>query len=428
MPEPFPGLLSDLVGWLLTYLLHSSALIAAAWLVTKVVRLRPAARDALWKMALLGGVVTAAAAVLSGGLDDHLMTLHERIGSAAGSPGNASQDFRGWISDEPVTLRREVRVRVVEPDAACGKALQASSPLESGWRAGVDEACSSGPWRQAVVLAALILWLCGAGLGIAHWVVRWRALNPVIRGLGPADVRSRRLLDSLGGGGTPRRSSSPRLRVGDVLVAPCVLPGAIIALPRRCELELSDAELGAVLAHEWAHVARRDVLWSSVLRVLVAVLWIQPLNRWALRQLLDAMEQSCDDWALRRTGERLGLARSISLVAEWSVASTAFDPAVSMGGTRSGAAERVERILAGGGPRPEPVWLRAGLIVMLLVPMHWVPSVPPPDSLLPKAIFVEERTVLAVVPPGDAGDPGAADSVARVKGEMRGIADRRRRD
>src|SRR5690348_17671032 len=51
---------SSLLAWLLTYLIHSTVLLGAAWLVTRRWRLEPAASDLLWKVALLSGLVTGA--------------------------------------------------------------------------------------------------------------------------------------------------------------------------------------------------------------------------------------------------------------------------------------------------------------------------------------------------------------------------------
>ncbi|HEU4456000.1 MAG TPA: hypothetical protein VFR81_23240, partial [Longimicrobium sp.] len=45
-------------AWLLTYLVHSTLLIGAAWAVSRRVR-RMAVHDLLWKVALVGGVATA---------------------------------------------------------------------------------------------------------------------------------------------------------------------------------------------------------------------------------------------------------------------------------------------------------------------------------------------------------------------------------
>jgi Zn-dependent protease with chaperone function len=46
-------------AWLVTYLLHSTILLVAAWLATSRLRLSPAWRSLIWKAALVGGVATA---------------------------------------------------------------------------------------------------------------------------------------------------------------------------------------------------------------------------------------------------------------------------------------------------------------------------------------------------------------------------------
>lgn len=45
-------------AWLLTYLIHSTVLLGAAWLVTRRNRLQPAASDLLWKVALIAPLIT----------------------------------------------------------------------------------------------------------------------------------------------------------------------------------------------------------------------------------------------------------------------------------------------------------------------------------------------------------------------------------
>ena len=48
-------------GWLLTYLVHSTVILAAVWLIASRRRVSDTVREILWKSALLGGIVTATA-------------------------------------------------------------------------------------------------------------------------------------------------------------------------------------------------------------------------------------------------------------------------------------------------------------------------------------------------------------------------------
>src|SRR4051812_46824434 len=47
------------LAWLLTYLIHSTALLTLAWGLTRARSWSPASADLLWKTALIGGVLTA---------------------------------------------------------------------------------------------------------------------------------------------------------------------------------------------------------------------------------------------------------------------------------------------------------------------------------------------------------------------------------
>ena len=65
MLEAVGGVAALGTEWLLTYLVHSSVLIAAAWLAVRTGRVRaPVSQDLLWKFTALAGIVTATAAVL----------------------------------------------------------------------------------------------------------------------------------------------------------------------------------------------------------------------------------------------------------------------------------------------------------------------------------------------------------------------------
>src|SRR5687768_13203052 len=51
--------MNTLLAWLGTYALHSTVLLVGVALLTRLVVRRDSWRDALWKAALLGGIVTA---------------------------------------------------------------------------------------------------------------------------------------------------------------------------------------------------------------------------------------------------------------------------------------------------------------------------------------------------------------------------------
>ena len=46
-------------GWLLTYIVHSTIILAGVWVIASRRRVSDTVRDILWKSALVGGILTA---------------------------------------------------------------------------------------------------------------------------------------------------------------------------------------------------------------------------------------------------------------------------------------------------------------------------------------------------------------------------------
>jgi beta-lactamase regulating signal transducer with metallopeptidase domain len=63
---------------------------------------------------------------------------------------------------------------------------------------------------------------------------------------------------------------------------------------------LEEAELESVLAHEVAHVGRRDNLVAALAHAIVSVFWFHPLVWWIERRMLAERETACDEFVLAR--------------------------------------------------------------------------------------------------------------------------------
>ncbi len=118
-----------------------------------------------------------------------------------------------------------------------------------------------------------------------------------------------------------------------------------ILLP-ACWREWDCAKLEAVLAHEAAHVARRDWLVAALARLNTSVFWFHPLAWWMERKLAALAEEACDEASLLANGDRERYARVLLEMAE---AVRAADGrlawhAVAMA-RRSQVRQRVEAIL-----------------------------------------------------------------------------------
>jgi beta-lactamase regulating signal transducer with metallopeptidase domain len=254
--------------------------------------------------------------------------------------------------------------------------------------AAVEAACAGGgfPWKGAFLLG----WLAGVALLGAREARRHLALRDIRRSLEPAGARGHAALDAVLQG-LPRRSI--RLCVSDRVDTPCVLDARTVVLPPRCQDELGEPELVAVLAHETAHIGRKDVFWQSLFRWTAVLLWFQPLNGWVRRRLHEVAELICDDWAVNRIPSPMDLARSISRVAEWSLP-TSRRRAVLVGSQGGRLSERVRRILgrphgSAMGGRRRSVLVAAALVGLLTQ----VPTVSVP-STFQGVLFLDEAAVV----------------------------------
>ena len=89
----------------------------------------------------------------------------------------------------------------------------------------------------------------------------------------------------------------PELRISADLDAPFAI-GAfrpIIVLPQETIDQLDSDQLDIVLAHELAHVRRRDMLIGWVETVLIALWWFHPAIWWLKSSLRQTREDCCDD-------------------------------------------------------------------------------------------------------------------------------------
>lgn len=350
-------------AWLLTYALHSTVLLGSAALITRFVR-GEAWRETVWKAALVGGVVTA---TLSFGPQLPVPLAVERPKPAERVAPVAPAPL------EPVALEAESDAggagdaALVVPNLDAG-ALTGAAPAGTA----VGSASGALPWTTALLVgwAALALGLMGR-LGWRQWRLM-RALSD------RTEVEDAGLLATLA---RLRREAGVwrpvRLTTTGASSTPLALGLSEICVPDRFAARLdADAQRGA-LAHELAHLARRDPAWQLAAGVIGALFFFQPLNILARRRIRESAENLCDDWAVRQTGSAVGLARCLAEVAEWVAPGERIVPegvaAMAEGG--SPLLQRVERVLSGRIETvPPPAWRVAGAVALLAVAALAVPG------------------------------------------------------
>ena len=114
-----------------------------------------------------------------------------------------------------------------------------------------------------------------------------------------------------------------------------------ILVPRDLSQRLTREEIEALLAHELAHLVRRDPVWMGILRVLNLLMPWQPLHRVLRHRWIETAEQLCDDWTLASGVPALTLARCLTRVAEWKLS----PPVTGLTAVGSGAGKLTRRVL-----------------------------------------------------------------------------------
>ena len=161
-----------------------------------------------------------------------------------------------------------------------------------------------------------LLLLAGAAFAIWDRVRAWRNLHAT---LGALESRAPSENEAIGLAATRVGVPLDRIRVVDRLPNPAFTVGLwrpSIFVAAQLPAVLEDAQLDAVLAHEAAHVRRRDPLRLTVLRFLACTLFYIPALRRLADDLADEAEIDADDAAASR-GTPLVLASAILTLAEW---------------------------------------------------------------------------------------------------------------
>ncbi|HKV08940.1 MAG TPA: M56 family metallopeptidase, partial [Thermoanaerobaculia bacterium] len=341
------------IAWAITYLLHSTLLLSLAWLASRrLARRSVRAEEVVWRVALLGGLLTASVQLAAGfePLAGRLLLTETALADArVPAPALAPRA----VSEQPAF------VRIPDAPVAFEAAAPEKAPLSL-------PALALGAWA----LGALLLTArCAASMLRLRRRIRNR---PRVVGGTLFDQLSQLTADA----GFPqpvRLTCSSRLPVPVALG----LNRAEISVPPRALLGLSPEEQEGLLAHELAHVARRDSFWLVFGQILASVLFFQPLNFVARRRLREISEILSDEWAVRHTGRPVSLASCLAEVAGWSVGPLRL-PVPGMADRPSNLGHRIRRLLDDA-RSPErgirPLWLGAALMILLVAVAAAAPGV-----------------------------------------------------
>lgn len=210
-------------------------------------------------------------------------------------------------------------------------------------------AARANVWLASAAAALLWLWIAGVTLNLARLAVSFARTKGIQRGArpleaGPSDV----FISSAVGVPLVAGIRKPRI------VLPATLPGAV-----------SQTDLQRIVAHERAHIRRRDPLFNFVARLIEAVLFFNPWVRIAGACLVREREIACDDYVVAGGGENAEYARCLAALADSAFARRSPILTPSAFGSRSGLLARIKRLHSAAPRRLSINTFALGGIVML---------------------------------------------------------------
>jgi beta-lactamase regulating signal transducer with metallopeptidase domain len=272
----------------------------------------------------------------------------------AATPGRADMAPPIPRSDVAGTVSARAAGSEVRPARTTGSSASASATRVRWLTRARAWALARLPWIS-------LLWLAGVILLSLRFLVRGWSLRRLRGRLQPAAPPWPERLAEL-----CRRlalSRPVKLMVSSAARVPMVIGWLrpVVVLPAGALTGLTPEQIGALLAHELAHLRRRDH-WVALAQALIELLlFYHPAVWWVSRALRAEREHCCDDAAVAASGDLAGYLRALAWVDEHR--SRTLQPALASSG--SPLLTRIRRL--GGYPSNESgrPWLAALLSLAL---------------------------------------------------------------
>ena len=277
----------------------ATLLLGSAWILARLLgRASSAVRYCVWQFALVGLLVVPSAFVLLPGIPLGWWLEPSVREQSPGAEAHPAKPVAINAFAPSVDSRRPARLPLANHPAAPPSRPVERTVARSEAPRSTTIAASATPIRVSWSRLLAAVWTAGVVAQVAWllWCLR-RAARLVQAAEPLEDDRLRRIqgdvAQRLSLSRPVRLLKSPTLRVPVVVGVrrPAIL------LPWACD-DWSDEKIRIALAHEFAHVERRDVFWQLAVRFAVAAYWFHPLVWLGVKRMRQERERACDDRVL----------------------------------------------------------------------------------------------------------------------------------
>lgn len=277
--------------------------------------------------------------------------------------GLAGVTFAYYYQQAPAPATTAAAHFVSQPTYAALVLHQQAAQALPGWRGLLY---STPAYLEQHLAVGVVLWLLGFTLMLGRLLLALTYVQRLRHRVSPVPEAWQQVLARLVA--RTGLAQPVALRASVLVPSPLVIGylKPVILLPLSVASGLRPAELEMILAHELAHILRRDYLFNFVQTLAEAVFFYHPAV-WFLAAVLHAeRENCCDDLAAQFGGNPRQLARALAALAELTADAAPLPRlALAAGGRRDSLLSRVQR-LAHGRPAPTTGLWPATLALLVL--------------------------------------------------------------
>jgi bla regulator protein BlaR1 len=197
---------------------------------------------------------------------------------------------------------------------------------------------------KLLLMGTISLWLLGSLAVLCAWRLQSRRVGQVFK-------RAQRASEGRELATLRRVEAAMRIeRLLPLFLSDATLEPGIVGIlrpglvwPRGISGKLSEAQMEAIVAHELAHVQRRDNLTAALHMVVEALFWFHPLVWWIHQRMIVEREHACDEAVVLLGSEPEVYAEGILQACRFSIES----PVACVAGiSGSELKQRVRRIVS----------------------------------------------------------------------------------